>query len=351
MTESIAFITKDFSPGTNPPLPGGCAYYRCSLPRSVMPFHADFGLPAWTGAEGYGISTGPTTAMFGYDAVVLKLMMERNTVFQMKAAQGLGQKIIVDVDDWYEDLPESNQAFAASDPTKNKISNRDHYRDVILQADTLVVSTPFLHEQYSKMRSNVHLVRNSIDPNVMTVREVKNRKPVIGWVGGVPWRGGDLETLREWLPDFLEEHDLMFHHSGDMPDKQSLAELAGIDTRRVTTSKMLPLNEYFANSFCFDIGLVPLNDIPFNHAKSTIKGLEYAGSGIPFVAQGLPEYRRLSDMGVGRVAVTPADWRREVGALLDYKTRKRASAMNLAMLRRFHSIGALSADWVKAYSS
>jgi hypothetical protein len=111
---------------------------------------------------------------------------------------------------------------------------------------------------------------------------------------------------------------------------------------------MLPLHKYFAKSFCFDIGIVPLNDIPFNHAKSSIKGLEYASSGIPFVAQGLPEYQRLADMGVGRVANTPDEWRTHMTELLAFKTRKRDAAMNLAMLKRYHSVQAEAHEWIKA---
>ena len=345
MTESLAFITKDFSAYTNPPMPGGCTYYRCSLPKTVLGIRADLGFPAWMGEEGYGINTGINSAWFGYDTVVLKLMMERNTVHQMKIAQGLGQRVIVDVDDWYEDLPESNQAFYVTDPAFSKISNRDHYRDVIMQADAVVTSTPFLRDKYAAMRDNVTMVRNSVDPRMHTVRKVQNRKPVIGWVGGIPWRGGDLETLREWLPDFLEEHDLMFHHSGQIPGGVTFAEMAEVDPSRVTTSTMRPLFYYFQESFCFDIGIVPLTDIPFNHAKSCLKGLEYASSGIPFVAQALPEYQRLADMGVGRVAVTADDWRKHMTALLDYKTRRREAALNLAMTKRDHSINAMSVAW------
>ena len=223
MTESIAFITKDFSANTNPPMPGGCTFYRCALPRSVLGIRADLGFPAWMGDEGYGVATGPDQAMFGYDTVVLKLMMERNTVYQMKIAQALGQRIIVDVDDWYEDLPESNQAFVVTDPANSKISNRDFYKQVIMQADAVVTSTPFLCEQYGNMRDNVIMVRNAVDPNIHVVRKVRDRKPVIGWVGGIPWRGGDLETMREWLPDFLDDNDLMFHHSGQIEGGATVA--------------------------------------------------------------------------------------------------------------------------------
>ena len=338
MAESVCWITYDFSPNSHPPLPGGCGYYRCYIPMMTMPDIAGrMGRPAWTAHDGFGVQNDARSGLWGFDVVVIKLLMARNTVTQIEKAQWLGQKIVVDVDDWYEDLPETNQAHWVTDPEKNKVVNRDHYRDVIMAADRVTVSTQFLLEKYSQMRDNVHLVPNVINPTAFPESKVRNRKPVIGWVGGIPWRGGDIELLQPWLPDFLEQHDLMFHHAGHMPDRQSFAELSGVETSRITTSPMRPLHEYFWYSFReFDIGLVPLNDIPFNHAKSSLKGMEYTGAGIPFVAQGLPEYQAIAANGVGRVANTPSEWVAHMTELLEYKTRKRDTAVNLANLRKLY---------------
>jgi len=349
VTESIAWVTQDFSPNSNPPLPGGCAYYRCFLPMSSLrgKVAVSIGYPAWMGDEGFGVKRDNQQALFGFDRVVIKLLMQRNTVHQMQTAQDIGQFLIVDVDDWYEELPESNQAHWVTDPKTSKLVNREHYRDVIMQADRVTVSTEFLRERYAQMRDNVVLVRNTIDVSVTQKRPVMNRKPVIGWVGGIPWRGGDLETLQSWLPDFLEKHDLMFHHSGHMPDHRTFAELSGVNPERVTTSSMQPMNQYYLRSFNdYDIGIVPLNDIPFNHAKSNLKGLEYAASGIPFVAQGLPEYRNLYESGVGRIADTPEQWVSHLEDLLDYKTRKREAAINYSMVQEKHTLR--NVDWFTA---
>jgi hypothetical protein len=312
---------------------------------------ARMGLPAWTGEEGFGVVESPTRAQFGFDVIVLKLLMHRQVPAQMRIAQALGQKIVVDVDDFYADLPESNMAFRATDPAANRITNRDHYLSIIRQADRVTVTTPFLKTHYSQFHDDVIMVRNGILPEQFTVRPVRDRKPVIGWVGGIPWRGGDLETLRAWLPDFLEQHDLMFHHAGhadSIPglDERvpSFADVVGIPAHRMTTSPLKTIDKYH-ELFSFDIGLIPLNDIPFNHAKSNLKGLEYSAAGIPFVAQDLPEYQRLHDLGVGRVARGPEDWAREVGALLDYRTRKKDARVNRERVVKNESIMARESDW------
>ena len=341
----IAFVTDFFSGEGFPLSPNGVAYYRCVLPSLTLPGRVDVGRPAWTGSEGFGVVTSPASASFFYDTVVLKGLMGRNTTFQMKAAQNLGQRIIVDIDDWAEEIPEWSEAARLADSDSSKVFNTDHLREVILQADVVITSTPFLFDAYSNIRGNVRLVRNSINADAMNVRQVKNVKPVLGWVGHMGKRIGDIESLRGWLPHFLEDHDLRFHHSGHVDDAPSFAEVAGIDPMRVTTSPLMKIDGYFRDSFCFDIGLVPMADIPFNHAKSSLKGLEYAASGIPFVAQDLPEYRLLATSGVGRVASNHETWRHQLEMLLDFKTRKREAAVNLSNVKREHTINSRADEW------
>jgi glycosyltransferase involved in cell wall biosynthesis len=322
---AVAFITRDFN-GRFPYLtPAGCAYYRCLLPMSVAGATARMGLPAWDPARGFGVKETDSTGIFGFTTVVLKLIMDSWTPKQIAMAQELGQTIIVDVDDFHEGLTPANKAFDLTHPDKNKRSNREHYKKVIAAADMVIVSTPFLYEHYKKERDQVYLIRNGVNLQQFARKKQRSAKPVIGWTGAINFRNNDLEQLREWLPNFLEKHDLMFHHAGHDPEAPSFADITGIDERRVTTSPIVAMNKY-AEGFKFDIGIVPLNDIPFNHAKSNIKGLEYVASGIPFVASDIPEYRVLHEDGVGRIATTPQEWEGHMQELLTYRVRKQEAA-------------------------
>ena len=94
-----------------------------------------------------------------------------------------------------------------------------------------------------------------------------------------------------------------------------------------------------------DIGLVPLNNIPFNHAKSTIKGLEYTAAGIPFIASYSPEYELLEQQGVGRVARTPEEWIHHLSELQDPKIRKEEIDKNYENLKATSTMEVRGADW------
>lgn len=340
----IAFATEDYIDFGDYITPGGCAYYRCMLPRNAAGPLSAFGPPAWSGEMGFGVRQGRQQARFGFDTVVLKMLMARWVPEQMRMAQRLGQTLIVDVDDHYDGLHETNHAWETTHPEKNKIHNRKHYREVIEQADVVTVSTPFLYDYYKDKVNKVVLIRNGVSPVQFPKRKVRNAKPVLGWAGAMKWRSNDADTAVPWLGEFLDEHDLLFHHAGHMPDARTFAEAAGIDPARVVTSPMEPITRYH-EMLQFDIGLVLLSDIPFNQAKSTIKGLEYAAAGIPFVAQDLPEYARLAELGVGRVAHTPADWRKHLADLLDYRTRKREAAVSRTLTLKQHSIVSRAPEW------
>jgi len=344
-TTRVAYLSGEW---TNLPngevIPGGCTYYRCFLPMHAARFDAVMGRPAWTSQYGFGVNENNGKATFGYKVVVLKQLMDRWIPHQIEVAQSLGQKIIVDVDDFYHGLHESNSAYEKTDPAKNKVRNRDVYEQIIRSVDMVVVSTPTLQEFYGQWNPNIRVVRNSVYPSQFQRRQVKRDKPVIGWVGALGYRSGDIETLREWLPDFLEDNDLTFQHSGHVPSQGDFAEVSGINPQRLRTLPMQPMNRYHL-LFQMDIGLVPLNDIPFNRAKSFIKGLEYAASGIPFVAQALPEYQLLADDGVGLVADSPDDWIRQIDGLLSYKTRKRQAATSFRNVEQKHTIKQREDEW------
>jgi glycosyltransferase involved in cell wall biosynthesis len=343
----VAFANVSFNPHEWPMEPDGVAYYRNVLPASVLEGRVNVGPPAWTGADGFGVITGPNTASFGYDTVVLKGMHSRGIPHQMTMAQALGQRLIADVDDLYDDLPEWHPAAPTWDPTKAKVSNTEYFIQTLMQADAVTVSTQFLHDRYSQMRDNVHLIRNAVNLDVMTQHAQSGAKPVIGWAGQVGKRPADIESLRWWLPEFLESNDLMFHHSGDdgAISTRSFAEAAGFSAERITTIHSQAIEFYFKKSLTFDIGIVPLVDEPFNRAKSFLKGLEYAASGIPFVAQALPEYEYLFDQGIGRIAYSPEDWVEQLTALLNPKIRKAEAAANLALVKRHHTMESTADEW------
>jgi hypothetical protein len=153
--------------------------------------------------------------------------------------------------------------------------------------------------------------------------------------------------MRPFLGEFLESNRLQFHHSGHIKELNlDATDLSGIPrTVKFTNEPRKILSQYPQMFRKIDIGLVPLNNIPFNYAKSTIKGLEYTSAGIPFIASWSPEYEYLSNDGVGRVAKNEDEWMYHLNELLDPRNRKKDIQKNYEAVKQRHSMSARAADW------
>ena len=197
----------------------------------------------------------------------------------------------------------------------------------------------------------MRLIRNGINPMQFKFKEPKYRKrPVIGWVGSVDSRSGDLSLLKSWLPDLVREHRLKFHHSGHRPGYEPLGAALGLPEGTYTWSLSQPFTRIHT-LYPFDIGLVPLTPLPFNEAKSNLKGLEYAAAGIAYVASPTGEYQMLAADGCGRIAVTDSDWVREITRLLDFPTRRDAVRDNFTTMMSRHTILQRRDEWRAAFAT
>lgn len=289
------------------------------------------------------------------DLVVAQRWMHADAAEETRRARALGQVVIHDVDDWFWGLDPANHAYRATSKRHNAQVNREHYGRAVAAADAVTVSTEFLAKRIrERFGVPTILLRNAVDYRTFApglVRPVSTGL-VVGWVGALAWRSGDLETMRGILGPFLDATDSTFVHHGTFPgrDTDTAADRAGVAPDRAgPTRPSVAPTDYPDLLTGIDIGIVPLADVPFNRAKSWIKGLEYAAAGIPFVAQATPEYVELAAQGAGLVAGSPGQWRLQLDALTDPAVRAdlRDSGLRVA---RAHDVNHRWRDWEAAYA-
>ena len=349
---TVSFLTFDWAWGTDPLQLNGCGWYRCYLPMKELDKHdwvTGIGFPGYNEEHGFGMLIPDEKAIHGWDIIVFKLIMLKSVADKVDDARKRGQKIVVDIDDWFEGLEKTNLAYTMTDPSKNPDNNRDHYMKIIDAADAIITSTPFLYDFYTKEKgmNNVYMVRNGIDIDRWTFRkDHAGAMPTIGWVGATPWRSMDLESMAPFLGEYMEASRLRFHHSGNIINAKKARDQLGLPKSvKSSYEPMKPINTYPELFRKFDIGLVPLNNVKFNHAKSCIKGLEYIAAGIPFVASYSPEYKLLEDQGIGRVANTPHEWIGHLSELEDPKIRKEDIERNYEGVKKYQSMGVRGHEW------
>ena len=352
---SVGFGSGDWSMSVQPAMPNGCTWYRCILPANELQKEGFLTTVGFLGMkkDGQFVIKRPDGPIFsGHDIIVMKVIMMQSVYDNIDKAKARGQKIVVDIDDLFDELHKTNHAWSSTDPTRNPDSNREILFQIIEKADALICSTPFIQEYYQKKHpeKKIFMVRNSIDVDRWKPYPQKRRKPTIGWLGATPWRSQDLETIRDFFGEYIESRNLRFHHAGWIKWAAGAHLRLKVNPQRCTVTTMCSLEELPNAYQNFDIGIVPLNDIPFNRAKSYIKGLEYACAGVPFVATALPEYEYLSQHGVGRVARTPQEWMNHFDELLNLKIRQDEAAVNYEIVKEQFSISARRQEWIDVFT-
>lgn len=256
------------------------------------------------------------------DAIVIQRYMHDTLANHIYEARSNGQYVINDVDDWYWGLDTKNRAYQSTHPKFNSRENINHYRKIIGASDLVLVSTPFLLEKIGPLNDHVELFPNYVDVQRFTQR-VHNEStvPVVGWAGSTGHRSGDLETMRGILAPMAERGEIQLQHSGHVEGQDTFASVIGAPEASVIR---LPLVEarLYPSILTMDVGIAPLRDTPFNHAKSEIKAMEYSAAGIPWVATPLSAYAALhEELGIGRLAKKPVHWINHLRALKDPELR------------------------------
>lgn len=305
------------------PVHGGANWIRFGQNQRLTKNHMVIGHLVRSGNR-LGVQTFDQQIHFDCAVLFIQRYMDDWLPDAISVARQNGQIVVNDVDDWFWGLHPDNQASRVVKPEVDPRNNIDHYR-ASLQASTIVTtSTPFLANAISEWGVNTTVIPNGVTSWHFRPRNHRPGKPIVGWCGSTAHRSADLEVVAAALQSMVNK--VTFHHTGEHDHHPSFASKTGLPTRAVSTLPMLPPSEY-PFGFVFDIGIVPLNDIQFNVAKSWIKGIEYAAAGIPFVASHLGEYRRLyNKYGIGRTASTTEEWVEHLTELGDHQVRASEAA-------------------------
>jgi glycosyltransferase involved in cell wall biosynthesis len=225
------------------------------------------------------------------DLVVLHLPGDPGYQTFQKALQERGIKVVIDMDDDYLNLPNYNPASNGF----NKY-NRETMTWCLRHADAVTVTTPALKRTLTGVtRAPVYVLRNYLDWKVW-----KHVPPVfeqhdwdefrVGYLGSATWHSGDLQVLSSPLRRWMEAHpEAKFIAAKDSP----VHDILGVPTsQRVYMDSFAFRHQGVARyAATMDVGVVPLVKNRFNEAKSHLKGMEYAGVGVPCLATPTESYR------------------------------------------------------------
>lgn len=237
---------------------------------------------------------------------------EANLVEQLAA---IGTRVVVDLDDDVENLVPEHRLYGFDTTNLHR---------ALAACSRMTVTTAALADTYRAYRPRV--VPNLAADFLADLKPgpMRKRRPMLGWFGGLGSHPNDLQQIGHGVVAAMlgGPADLGFVGAVVYPDGSD--NLTEYKTRlRVPPNRPIYWRGYTADPAvlwpavaCFDVGLAPLQPCRFNDAKSNLKGIEYAALGVPFVASPTPEYRALASQGVGLLAETPVEWKRQILRLL-----------------------------------
>lgn len=286
----------------------GCAYYRITMPLDAL---AHYG--------GHQVQTS-----FGWTAEAMKYPTIIGQRFGKDDGESLpiwrrlrpGRRLIYETDDDMFTIDPTNVTSKAQFTP----SLYDAIEFAIGTAHVVTVSTPPLARVMEKYNPNVVVLPNCIDGKLLTLQRPQRERITIGWTGGT-------SHLKDWgvvaphLKRFLKKNpDVELHTMGT-----DFAKVYGVPARNTDWHSNI---WHYYPKIDFDIGIAPLDKIPFNRSKSHIKALEYAALGIPVVATDSEPYHDFVVHGeTGFLVQHDHEWTRYLNMLVqDEKLRKQMGA-------------------------
>jgi len=203
-----------------------------------------------------------------------------------------GKKIIFENDDSYSTIPmdklENDAQRAIAKKLNSSLNNFAKF------ADGVIASTPILADEYSKLNSNVVVLKNTIDPlDRIPCRKNDTGKFRIGLIGSVT-SNEDYDHIKEDLRrlDATNEYTIVVmgvkfkdgtHLSISQPDYDFWSSLKNVEMH-----PYCKITEYIhtVSKLALDLAIIPRKDMYFNYCKSNLKFLEMSLLKIPVVAQG-----------------------------------------------------------------
>lgn len=278
----------------------GCSWYRCHVP----------GVELRKQGHIVGLNDVLTPkAIEDLDVIVFQRHSSLEALQHIEHANQLGKTTVCEIDDdlWHIDPTNPSHKYWAD---KRKLARLE---TGIRICKIVTTSTPYLAKSLRNLNSRVKVLPNMLPTEHWKVnkRQPKDNRVVVGWAGSLThW--SDLEILKGTIEQILDDYEFVDFIIAGMKEHPFK------DHPRI---KMLPpvmLEEYANLLVKFDIGIAPLTDTQFNRAKSDLKFIEYAMTGLAVVASKVEPYEKtIRHKENGFLARNSKDWLKYLRELIE----------------------------------
>lgn len=281
------------------------SYYRARIPCDLI------------GENGHAIAQFSDRIDLGkaarYDILWVQLIVAPVLLSIVRAAKAAGIKIVYDVDDRFDAVPEDNPAAAIYVHEKQEM-----IWEMIGLADVVTVSTNALAAHLRKRAKDVRVLPNLVPASISPDAEPPKREVFrILWAGS-PTHKRDLAIVAPALAGMLADHKggVRFTCFGD----RTPGGLEGVRDY-VDTIPFVDFPDYIMTlaGVGADIAIAPLDANEFNASKSDVKFLEYSSCGYPSLLSPVGQYAETEKLGAPVSIVQNDRWRDSLELCYNFK--------------------------------
>ncbi len=273
-------------------------------------------------ANGPGAPRFRMAELLRADVVHIHRFLDERTADAAEQVRAAGIGVVWDNDDDITAFPRGNPLYR----TFGGVNSRKMVaavRRIVQLADVITTPSAVLAQQYRDYGgSDVRVIENYL-PREFVGRPAPKRDGVtVGWVAALEHQL-DYQGLRlqETLGRLLDKHAELHVASVGLG--------LGLSHDRYHHTPRVPFMELPGVVGSFDIGIAPLDDFPFNRARSNVKLKEYAAAGVPWLASPVGAYAELGYDEGGR-QVAPDQWFAEIERLIEDQRLRRKLAKRAA---------------------
>jgi O-antigen biosynthesis protein len=337
---------------------GGCGFYRCIWPGEALatqgatvevirpdaPDSEQIQATWWEGDSGRElVDVAPVEA----DIVVIQRPLTDTLCEAIPKLQAQGVRVVVEIDDDFDAISPRNVSWSKVQPATSPRRNREWLRKACQQADLVVVSTPALARRYGA-HGRVRVVRNRVPARYLALPRPEPRPDVwVGWTGAIQTHPDDLQVTGGGVARALRAAGGRLAVIGT---GKGVAKALGI-RGEVYASGWVPIDDYPVAVAQLDVGIVPLELSPFNEAKSALKLMEMASTGVVPVVSPTAENLTMAAQVGALVADSPRQWEGIVKRLVADEGWRAGQSERVRSAMAAHTIEGNAGEWWDAWSS
>ena len=259
----------------------------------------------------------------------------------IREARRVGKPVLIDVDDWLVEQPDAYNARQWA----GTHTSQETMRTALCAANAITTPTSAIAERCADLGVPAHVVPNAVNCRQFSRRPRRAEETMtIAFCGSMAHRD-DVSLIAPGLLQALQKAPgrvRVIALGCPIPELEGLAGYRHVAAVAATEYPRV------LSDLGVDIGLAPLQDTPFNRAKSDIKYLEYSATGAATIASPLAPYAASvhEDRGMLVRDNTPDAWSAAIGRLVDDPPLQQRLASNAyAWVRGERSIEVTAQTW------